>query len=85
MSFFETLFSSVLTSGEIIGLTNELKMIYLYELYKKEHRNILLVTNTLYEANQYYQILNKYTKKFSLCKLIINSYPLIIYIISSNK
>ncbi len=62
MSFFETLFSSVLTSGEIIGLTNELKMIYLYELYKKEHRNILLVTNTLYEANQYYQILNKYTK-----------------------
>ena len=62
MNIFENLFSDQINSGEVLGLTNELKMIYLYELYKKQNRNIILVTNSLYEANECYQSLNKYTK-----------------------
>lgn len=61
MNIFESFFSSTITSGEIIGLTQELKMIYVYQLFQKQKRNIVLLTNTLYQANQCYQSLSKYT------------------------
>lgn len=63
MELFSNLFSTVQTSGEIIGLTQELKMIYLFQIWKLKKRNILLVTNSLYEANQCYQRLNRYTEQ----------------------
>lgn len=61
MKFFDNLFPILQTNGEVVGLTDELKMLYLYELYQRENRNIVLVTNSLYQANQCYQSLIKYT------------------------
>ncbi len=61
MHFFDTIFPNVIMKGEICGLTEELQMIYLNQIYQTKKRNILLVTNTLYEANQCYQSLSKYT------------------------
>lgn len=66
MEFFENIFPEILTTGEINGLTDELKMIYLYQIYKTKNRNILLITNSLFEANQCYQSLNKYTEQVYL-------------------
>ncbi len=44
----------------ITGLTNELNVFYVLELFKKEKKNILLLANTLYEANIYYDLLKTY-------------------------
>jgi len=63
MKLFHSLFPIVQTSGEIIGLTQELKMIYLFQLWNQQKRNILIVTNSLYEANRCYQRLSKYTEQ----------------------
>lgn len=40
------------------GLTNELNPFCVYEILKKENKNILVVTNSLYEANVLYDALN---------------------------
>ena len=45
----------------ISGLTDELKAIYTYKLFKK-YNSIIVVTNSLYEANITYQRLINYTK-----------------------
>ncbi len=66
MNFFETIFPKIQITGEINGLTDELKMIYLYQIYKTKNRNIVLITNSLYEANQCYQSLSKYTENVYL-------------------
>ena len=43
----------------ITGLTNELISFSVSNIYKKTNRDILIVTNTLYEANIIYQSLSK--------------------------
>lgn len=63
MNLFQSLFPTVQTSGEITGLTQELKMIYLFQLWDLKKRNIVLVTNSLYEANRCYQRLSNYTEQ----------------------
>lgn len=45
---------------QISGLTYELKNIYIDELFRKEKKSILFVTNSLYEANKYYQSIQTY-------------------------
>lgn len=38
----------------ITGLTNELAFLYVINLYQKRHQNVILLTSTLYEANNFY-------------------------------
>lgn len=45
----------------IAGLTKELNVFFVLELFKKESRNVLILANTLYEANMYYDSLRTYT------------------------
>ncbi len=46
----------------ISGLTFELNIFYVLEKFKKIKKNILVVTNSLYEANQIYNNLTTYTQ-----------------------
>ena len=46
----------------ISGLTFELNIFYVLEKFKKIKKNILVVTNSLYEANQIYNRLSTYTE-----------------------
>lgn len=50
----------------IIGLNNELKAIYCYEMYKKRNKGCLFVANSLYDANIFYQYLSNYTDNILL-------------------
>jgi transcription-repair coupling factor (superfamily II helicase) len=62
---FENLFDSF-DYKEVSGLTDELKSIYIYNYYLKENKPILIVTDTVYNANKMYQILQNYTDQVSL-------------------
>ncbi len=53
-------------ASNIVGLNNELKAMYCYELLKKKNKGFLVVTNSLYEANTLYQYINNYTEKVLL-------------------
>lgn len=50
----------------VTGLTKELNVFYVLNLFEKENRNILILTNTLYEANMYYDSLHTYTNDVCL-------------------
>ena len=56
---FDNLFDNY-SSNYISGLNAELKSIYVYNYYKKNKKNILVVCNSLYEANLFYQSLLNY-------------------------
>ncbi len=58
MSFFENI--EDIAGKEIIGLTDELKALFVLENMKKE--STVVVCSTLYEANLFYQNLSKYSK-----------------------
>ena len=45
----------------VSGLTKELNVFYVLELFNRENKNILVLANTLYEANMYYDSLHTYT------------------------
>lgn len=60
MSFWQQMFSSF-DAITISGLTNELKGIYIWQKFQTEKRSILVVENSLFEANQFYQTLLHYT------------------------
>lgn len=45
----------------VCGLTEELTIQYYLNYYNKKHENVLIVTNTLYDANKIYQGLKTYT------------------------
>ena len=45
----------------VCGLTEELTVQYYLNYYNKNHENVLIVTNTLYDANKIYQGLKTYT------------------------
>lgn len=59
MSFMDNLFEFD-KEQVIYGLTDELKSIYINEKYHKNNKSILVVLNTLYEANNVYQSLSNY-------------------------
>ena len=45
----------------ITGLTRELNVFYVLNLFNKENKNILVLANSLYEANQFYDNLRTYS------------------------
>ncbi len=47
--------------NKISGLTFELKILFLKEMFEKKNESFLVVTNSLYEANKFYQSLLQYT------------------------
>lgn len=47
----------------LIGLNNEMKAIYLASIFKKTKQNIIVVTNTLFEANKLAQSLENHCKE----------------------
>jgi transcription-repair coupling factor (superfamily II helicase) len=62
MNIFENLFEhSNKNNIGIIGLSNELNAIYIYSCFKKNNEDMLIVTNTLFEANKIYESLLNYT------------------------
>ncbi len=50
----------------LAGLTNELFSVYTYQLFEKQEKSILIVTASLYEANQIYESLSNYVSSIYL-------------------
>jgi len=46
---------------EIVGLTDELNVFYVLNYFLKNKKNVLIVTNSLYEANRYFNLFSTYT------------------------
>jgi len=62
LNIFESLINiNYQNNSGITGITDEFFCVYLYELLKKQNKNILVVVNSLYEANKIYSSLNNYT------------------------
>ncbi len=62
MKWLEEKFS-VKRNVHIQGLTKELNVLYLNSLFNKTQKNLLVVTNSLYECNQLYSLLRTYSDK----------------------
>ena len=62
MSFLNNIFK-IEKEEEIIGLTPELKSIYIYQKFIKENKSILFVTSNLNEASKIYNSITPHTKK----------------------
>lgn len=60
MNNLSTLFKFEFNNKNICGLSTELKCIYMNELFNNSNDSIILVENSLYEANYMYQSLCKY-------------------------
>lgn len=50
----------------ITGLTEELSVFYVLELFQRENKNVLVVSNSLFEANKFYEALSMYTTEVLL-------------------
>ena len=62
MNYFDNLFDiKDKTNYGVSGLTKELNALYIYNCFIKKNKNILIVTNTVYEANELYIKLLNYT------------------------
>ena len=48
------------------GLTEELSVQYMYNSFKSNDDNLLVVTSSMYEANKYFQLLKTYTEEVYL-------------------
>ena len=62
MNFFDGIFK--ITDNDcygVSGLNRELNCIYVYETFVKKNRSLLVVTNSLYEANDIVQTIRNYT------------------------
>ena len=66
MNFYENLFDEYKINTTISGLTDELRAIYIYNIFKRNNNSILFVTSSLYEANKFYQIFKNYTNEVLL-------------------
>ncbi len=64
MKFFDNLFKvNDDNYYGVTGLNNELSMIYVYDSFLKYNKGMLVVTNSLYEANNLYSKLSNYTNR----------------------
>ena len=64
MKFFDNLFDLNNRDEQLVtGLNKELNSVYVYDYFNKYNNNILLVTNSLYEANDLYNRLSNYTDR----------------------
>ena len=61
MNQFQYLFEQDFDNDAFIGLSTELKSIYLNAYFQHTNKSILFVSNSLFEANQLYQSLLNYT------------------------
>ena len=50
----------------ICGLTDELNVLYILGLYKKTNQHVIVLTSSLYEANNYFNLLQTYTDEVLL-------------------
>lgn len=60
MSFFDNLFN-IDDTKVVLGLNDELKSIYIYNDFISSNNSLIVVTNTLYEANLLYKSILNYT------------------------
>lgn len=63
---FKNLFDIDESLKNIVISNNELKAIYMYDFFIKTKKSLLVVTNTLFEANKIYHDLSNYTDKVLL-------------------
>lgn len=64
MAFFDNLFDISNKDEQLVtGLNRELNCIYIYDYFNKYNKNILIITNSLYEANDLYNRLINYTDR----------------------
>lgn len=61
MNLFENLFKFKIDNQDVVGLNDELKCIYIWNLFSNSNDSILFVVNSLYEASNFYQKLSNYT------------------------
>ncbi|MBQ9011883.1 MAG: hypothetical protein IJ093_04465 [Bacilli bacterium] len=62
MSFLDDIFE-IGNEEEVVGLTDELKCIYIYKRFMQENKSIVLVTSNLHTASKYYTSLSTHTDK----------------------
>ncbi len=65
MKFLNEIFTKI-NSKNISGLTDELKTLYIDNIFKCTSQNIIILTSTLYEATKYFNYLKTYTNDVSL-------------------
>ena len=61
MSLWNTIYHEIPDATQINGLTLEMKAIYISQSFLENNDSILVVTNSLYEANSLYQAILHYT------------------------
>lgn len=61
MKFFDNLFNTKNDDRIILGLNDELKAVYIYNYFINNDYSIIVITNSLYEANNFYKSLLNYT------------------------
>ena len=61
MNIYQLFDKKQINKKMIIGLNTELRAIFLYNSFQEQKNSILVVTNSLYEANQLYQAIMNYT------------------------
>lgn len=65
MDFFKTIFNYQ-NHATVCGLTDELDILYYYNYFENNNDNVLVVVNSLYEANKVFQKLKTYTEDVCL-------------------
>ena len=65
MELLDDIFKSI-SSNNISGLTDELKVLYINYLKKQTNRNIIVLTSNLYQSTKYYDLLRTYTNDVHL-------------------
>ena len=64
MKFFDSIFDVDLKDEYLVsGLNKELNSLYIYEYFKMSNKNVLVLANSLFEANDFYNRLSCYTDK----------------------
>ena len=66
MNIYQIFDKKQINNKMIIGLNTELRAIFLYNAFQEQNNSILVVTNSLYEANQLYQSIMNYTNEVLL-------------------
>ena len=51
MKFWKNIFQSIPDSDQLNGMTSEMKTIYISQLFFQKEESLLVVTNSLFEAN----------------------------------
>ena len=69
MDFLDKIFDEF-NNNSISGLTDELKGLYINYLCNKFKKNVIVVTNSLYQATNYYNLINKLGRNLNKSKMI---------------